>query len=88
MANDEIAVIAIIIINIGETILAETAASPKTRAPTIPTVEPRGEGTLRPASLINSKESSIIRISTKIGKGTFTRDATIEYNNSVGKSSL
>ena len=41
MANDEIAVIAIIIINIGETILAETAASPKTRAPTIPTVEPR-----------------------------------------------
>ena len=29
-------------------------------------------------NVINSKESSIIRISTRIGKGTFTRDATIE----------
>ena len=86
--NEEIAVTAIIIINIGETILADTAASPKTKAPTIPTVEPRGEGTLNPASLISSKDSSIINTSKTIGKGTLTLVATIEYNSSVGTNSL
>ena len=52
-------VIATIIIRKGLTILALTAACPKTSAPTIPIVGPTGEGTLRPASLINSNEISI-----------------------------
>ena len=41
--------IATIIIDIGLTIFAVTAASPKTRAPTILIVELIGEGTLTPS---------------------------------------
>ncbi len=45
-------------------------------------VEPIAEGTLRLASLIISKEISIIKISKIIGKGTLSLEATkIEYNN-------
>ena len=56
--------------------------------PTIPTVEPRGEGTRSPASRIISKEISIINISIIIVKGTAERDDTIENNSSVGSNSL
>ena len=48
---------------------------------------PTGEGTLRPASLINSNEISITNNSKIIGKGTFSLDAHKENNNSVGNSS-
>ena len=67
--------------------LALTAACPRTKAPTIPIVGPIGEGTLSPASRINSKDISIIKISTITGKGTFSREAKIENNNSVGRIS-
>ena len=67
--------------------LALTAASPKTKAPTIPIVEPTGDGTLRLDSRISSKENYIKKTSKITGKGTFSRDATIENNNSVGISS-
>ena len=78
---------ATIIIKIGLTILALTAACPNTKAPTIPIVGPIGEGTLNPASLISSKEISITKISKIIGKGTFSREAKIENSNSVGSNS-
>lgn len=55
MEKDAIPVIATIIINMGLTIPALTAACPSTSAPTIPIVDPIAEGTLSPASLINSK---------------------------------
>lgn len=80
MAKDAIPVIATTMIKIGLTILALTAACPKTKAPTIPIVGPIGEGTLNPASRISSKEISISKISKIIGNGTFSLDkeATIE----------
>ena len=68
IANEAIPVMATIIINIGLTILALTAACPKTNAPTIPMVGPIGDGTLKPASLINSKDISITIISKITGK--------------------
>jgi len=47
-AKEQIPVIATIIINIGLTKLALTAASPNIRAPTIPIAGPIGFGTLSP----------------------------------------
>ena len=87
IAKEAIPVIAIIIIKIGLTILALTAAWPRTKAPTIPMVGPIGEGTLRPASRISSKDISISNSSNIIGNGTFCLDATIENKSSVGISS-
>ena len=66
---------------------ASTAAWPRTKAPTIPTVEPRGEGTLSPAYLIISKDISINKISTITIKGTEDLEETIENKSSVGISS-
>lgn len=48
---------------------------------------PSGAGTLTPDSLISSKETSNIKISNMIGKGTLLRDATIANRSSVGISS-
>ena len=87
MANEDIPVIATTITKIGLTTPAETAACPKTNAPTIPIVGPSGEGTLRPASRINSNEISSKNISTKLGNGTFSLDAKIENRSSVGNNS-
>lgn len=87
IAKEAIPVIAIIIIKIGLTMFALTAAWPRTNAPTIPIVGPIGEGTLRPASRMSSKEISISNSSNIIGKGTFCLDATIENSSSVGISS-
>ena len=78
---------ATIIIRIGLTTPALTAASPIIKAPTIPIVGPMGEGTLKPASLISSKETSKSNSSKKIGNGTFSREAKIVNNNSVGSIS-
>ena len=77
MTNEDIPVIATTIIKIGLTIPALTAASPKIKAPTIPMVGPIGEGTLKPASLISSKENSNNSISTIIGKGTLLLEDSI-----------
>ena len=87
MANDAIPVIATTIIKIGLTILAETAACPSTKAPTIPIVGPIGEGTRKPASLISSNDISITIISKITGNGTFSLEAKIENRSSVGISS-
>lgn len=48
---------------------------------------PRGEGTLTPDSLINSKEISIIKSSNITGNGTLRLEATIANRSSVGISS-
>ena len=79
--------IATIIIEIGLTILALTAASPKTNAPTIPIVEPIGAGTLIPASCISSNANSIKIISNSIESGTACLEEIIENSNSVGINS-
>ena len=87
MLNEHIAVIATIIIKIGLTRFALTAASPKINPPTIPMVGPIGEGTRTPASRISSNDISINKISKITGKGTVSRAASIVNNNSVGSSS-
>ena len=51
-------------------------------------VGPIGVGTLRPASLISSKDISIKRISNITGKGTVFLEAAIVNNSSVGRSSV
>ena len=50
-------------------------------------VWPNADGTRIPASLINSKDSSIRIISTIIGNGIFSLALTIASNNSVGRNS-
>ena len=50
-------------------------------------VGPIGDGTLKEASLISSKENSITSISKSIGNGTNSLDEIIAYNSSVGISS-
>ena len=77
-------VIATIIIRIGLTIPALTAACPKITAPTMPIVGPRGEGTLNPASRMTSKEISSSKISKIIGNGTPSLEEIIEKSSSVG----
>ena len=50
-------------------------------------VGPIGEGTLKIASLISSNESSIIKSSKIIGKGTVSLEEAIANSNSVGSNS-
>ena len=50
-------------------------------------VGPIGAGTLRIASLISWKDSSIISNSKIIGNGTVSREDAIANNNSVGSNS-
>ena len=87
MVNEAIPVNATMMIRIGLTMLASTAACPRTKAPTIPIVCPSGVGTRTPASRISSREISIMRISKKIGKGTDSREPMMTSNNSVGINS-
>ncbi|MPN14032.1 hypothetical protein SDC9_161358 [bioreactor metagenome] len=83
----EVPVIAVIII-IGALInLAETAASPRTRAPTILTVCPIFEGSLLLASIISSNTKSISISSTILGKGTESLEANILTKSGVGNNS-
>lgn len=51
-------------------------------------VGPIGVGTLKPASLINSNETSIKSISNIIGNGTVFLAAAIVNKSSVGRSSV
>ena len=67
---EEIAVIATTITMIGETIPALTAASPKTRAPSIESDAPLAVGVLASASYNNSNVIIKINASIKAGKGT------------------
>lgn len=85
--KEHIPVIATIIISIGLTRLALTAASPRIRAPTIPIVVPNGPGTRSPASRISSKENSIKKISKITGKGTAFLEAAMVNKSSVGSNS-
>ena len=66
---------------------ALTAASPKIKAPIIPSVEPIGAGILSPDSRITSKDISMSKSSNIMGNGTFWRLANIENKSSVGKIS-
>ena len=50
-------------------------------------VGPIGEGTLKIASLINSKDNSIIKSSNNIEKGTVSLEEAIANSNSVGSNS-
>ena len=84
IAKEARPVIETIIVNIGLTILASTAAWPNIKAPTIPMVGPIAEGIRKPPSLISSNENSISNNSTIIGKGTDSLEATIVNSNSVG----
>ena len=74
-----------IIINIGLTMLASTAAWPKISPPIIPRVLPIGFGTLTDASFISSNDISIKINSTISGNGTFSRLAEIAISKSVGR---
>ena len=67
---DDIAVIATTITIIGETIPAETAASPKTNAPSIDNEVPLVVGVSASASYNNSKVIISKKASTKAGNGT------------------
>ena len=66
----DMAVMASIIIMIGDTIPALTAASPKMRAPTMEMADPPIFGILRSPSLNISNDSSIINASKNAGNGT------------------
>ncbi len=74
-------------IMIGLTILADTAAWPMMMAPTIPMVGPSTPGTRRPPSRISSNASSMMAISTRLGKGTCSLAATMLSIKSVGMAS-
>jgi len=75
---------AMTMMTIGLITLACTAAWPTIKAPTIPMVGPIGLGTRKPASLMSSKASSIMRISTMDGKGTFSLVPAMAINKSGG----
>ena len=82
--KDEMAVMATIIIIIGDTIPALTAASPKINAPTIDIAELAKLGNFKSLSLKISKANIIKRHSANVEKGTFFLCAAILINNSVG----
>ena len=70
--KDEMEVIAITIIIIGETIPALTAASPRIRAPTMEMAEEAKLGIFKSLSRSISNEIIISKASVKVEKGTFS----------------
>ena len=68
--NEHIALVAIVINMIGETIPADTAASPSTIAPNIDIADPEKFGILISLSLSTSNIKIIPNASTMAGKGT------------------
>ena len=82
--NPQIEVIATTIITIGDTIPALTAASPKTRAPTILIAAPIGDGIRMLLSRKISKVIIIIITSKAVGKGTPSCWIAKDINNSLG----
>ena len=87
IAYEHIPVIATMIISKGLTRFADTAASPKIRPPIIPIVAPIGDGTLKLASRISSKDISIISSSKMIGNGIDFLIDDIANTISVGSNS-
>ena len=77
-------VIATTIITIGDTIPAETAASPSTSAPTIDTAAPIWFGSLISDSLSISNVTSIIIVSITVGNGTPCLCIAIDINRLSG----
>ena len=82
--NDDIAVIATTIIMIGDTIPADTAASPNINAPTIDRAEFAKLGNFKSLSFNNSNAAIIRAHSIKVGKGTDSLWAAMLVNSSVG----
>ena len=70
MVKEATAVTEIAITMMGLARFAVTAASPMSKAPTMPIVGPRGEGIRMPASLISSKPKNMRSTSRGKGKGT------------------
>src|SRR5690606_25824156 len=68
--------------------LANTAASPITKAPTILTADPTDSGNRTPASLRISKTNNSTRVSSMAGRGTPCLADIILSNNGVGTISL
>ena len=78
---------AIIIIIIGETIPADTAASPRIRAPTMDRAELAKLGNFKSLSLNISKDVIISMASIKVEKGTFSLCAAMLVKSGVGNIS-
>ena len=83
----DIAVMAITIIIIGDTIPAFTAASPKIRAPTIESALLEKLGILKSLSLNISNDIIIMNASKKAGNGTDSLCEAKLINRSVGNNS-
>jgi hypothetical protein len=84
IVNEAIPVIETTITIGAETIPASTAACPITNAPKILTACPTIFGSLTPASLNASNDISIIKASTKAGKGIASLDEAILNKRLVG----
>ena len=82
--SEDIEVIAITIIIIGDTMPALTAASPSMRAPTIERADDAKLGIFKSLSLSISNDIVIIKASMNVEKGTPSLWAAILINNSVG----
>ena len=82
--NEEIAVMATTIIMIGDTIPADTAASPKIKAPTMEMAELAKLGSLKSLSLNISNDRIINIASVNVENGTFFLCAAILISNSMG----
>ena len=85
--SDEIDVMAITIIMIGDTMPALTAASPKIRAPTMEMAELAKLGSFKSLSLKISNEIIIRIASMNVENGTFSRCDAILTSNCVGNIS-
>ena len=82
--KDDMILMAITIIIIGETIPADTAASPRTNPPKILIAVPLELGILVSLSLNISKDIIIIKDSTNDGKGTLDLCAIKLINKLIG----
>ena len=87
ITNEAIAVRATTITIPGDANPALTAACPNTTAPTILMVCPKVWGRRKPASRSTSNDNSIIRASTRPGKGTPSLVTSMVISSSVGSSS-
>ena len=85
--SEEIDVIAITIIMIGDTIPADTAASPNIKAPTMDKAELAKLGSFKSLSLKISNDVIIRIASINVENGTFSLCAAILVSNGVGSIS-
>ena len=85
--SDDMEVMAIMMIIIGETIPADTAASPSISAPTIESAEFAKLGSFKSLSLKISKAIVISNASMNVEKGTFSLWAAMLIKSDVGSIS-